>query len=169
MIRRGGEESEATFVARAGSYVTLLDSLPLALSAALVARVASNLAALYDAALQLPALKATSREPLPPGTDGEGLKMLRSRVNQLFAQYSVYWIVFDPYDEEGPTPVAGDLVDDLVSIYEDLRAGLDAYARGGDHAREAVWDWDFGFKTHWGNHLTGALRALHSIISSHRV
>jgi hypothetical protein len=169
MDKRDGE-SEATFVAKAEAYVALIDRLPVALSLGVVERVAGSLAGLYEAALQLATVSPTSSEPVKRITDNESMRVLRARVHDLFGAHTVYWLVFDPYDEEADRePVIGDLVDDLVSIYEDLHAGLEAYRGGGDLARDAVWDWDFGFRTHWGTHLTGALRALHSLISNYRV
>jgi hypothetical protein len=63
-----------------------MDSLPVVLSLAVVERPAGSLAALDEAALRLPAVTPTSRKPLPGGRDDEGSKMLRARVNHVFAQ-----------------------------------------------------------------------------------
>ena len=73
-----------------------------------------------------------------------------------------YWDVFDPLKEDEKEPVHHSLADDLADIYRDLKGGLDLFDSG--HVIEAVWEWRFSFRTHWGQHLTGARRALHSYL-----
>jgi hypothetical protein len=73
-----------------------------------------------------------------------------------------YWDVFDPLNEEAP--VYNTLFDDLSDIYRDLKEGLVLYKRG--QIVEAVWEWRFHFAIHWGAHLTGAQRAIHSYFSN---
>ena len=72
-----------------------------------------------------------------------------------------YWDVFDPL-EEAP-PILNTLFDDLSDIYRDLKEGLLLYDRG--QIAEAAWEWRFKFNAHWGAHLAGAQRALHSYLS----
>ena len=72
-----------------------------------------------------------------------------------------YWDVFDPL--VGEEPVYNELPDDLADIYVDLKNGQIFYDRG--QTVEAVWDWRFHFEIHWGAHLTGAQRAIHSYCS----
>ncbi|AVP99241.1 hypothetical protein C7S18_19650 [Ahniella affigens] len=71
-----------------------------------------------------------------------------------------YGIVFDPLEVPPEQPVIGDVCDDLQDIYRDVADGLRHY----DHGRiaAAFWEWTFSFRTHWGDHATGALRALHA-------
>ena len=73
-----------------------------------------------------------------------------------------YWDVFDPLKEEAP--VFNAIPDDLSDIYGDLKEGLLLYNRG--QIVEAVWEWRFNFEIHWGAHLTGAQRAIHSYFSN---
>lgn len=73
----------------------------------------------------------------------------------------LYWDVFDPLQEE--SPVLNTLSDDLSDIYRDLKEGLILYETG--RVAEAVWQWRFDFDIHWGSHLTGAQRAIHSYFS----
>ena len=70
-----------------------------------------------------------------------------------------YTEIFDPTMVPAEAPVFGSISDDLADIYCEVVAGLRAYRRG-DRAG-AVWEWSFGLHTHWGEHATGAIRALH--------
>ena len=56
-----------------------------------------------------------------------------------------------------------ELPDALADIWRDLRDGLDGLADG-DPEDEVLWDWWFGFYSHWGKHATEALSALHQRI-----
>jgi hypothetical protein len=76
-----------------------------------------------------------------------------------------YWDVFNPLEEE--TPVLNTLFDDLTDIYHDLKRGLLIYELG--ELSEAVWEWRFNFEIHWGAHLTGAQRAIHSYCSERAI
>ncbi len=73
-----------------------------------------------------------------------------------------YWDVFDPLKEDEKEAVYNSLADDLADIYRDVKDGLNLFDAG--HIIEAVWEWRFSFRTHWGQHLSGAQRALHSYL-----
>lgn len=73
-----------------------------------------------------------------------------------------YWDVFDPLKLEENDPVYWQLPDDLADIYRDIKDNLNLFEAG--HIVEAVWEWRFSFRTHWGQHLLGAQRALHSYL-----
>jgi hypothetical protein len=69
-----------------------------------------------------------------------------------------YREVFDPYADS--PEVGGGLSDDVSDIYRELRGGLMQWRR--DELAEAAWTWRFGL-THWGEHVTSALRALFAL------
>ena len=73
--------------------------------------------------------------------------------------FEFYGEVFDPLPVPPEEPVVGSLADDLCDIYRDVVTGLRAYEAG--LRAHAVWEWGFGFRHHWGEHATGAIRALH--------
>ena len=76
-----------------------------------------------------------------------------------------YFEVFDPWELDDNHAVAGDLADDLWDVYNGLRAGLELWSQG---LREsALWEWRFGFESHWGEHVTGAIRALYMLARRH--
>jgi len=53
----------------------------------------------------------------------------------------------------------GDVGDDLLDVYRDVRAGLVSLDRGNAH--DAAWHWSLLFRIHWGRHAAGGLFALH--------
>jgi hypothetical protein len=70
-----------------------------------------------------------------------------------------YQIVFDSLtQEEADAQVTGWLADDLADIYLDVREGLE-HANAG-RASEALWEWRFGYFSHWGRHLVHAQNAI---------
>lgn len=70
-----------------------------------------------------------------------------------------YCEVFEPWAVRPMEPVVESLPDDIADIYRDVVTGLRAYQSG--QRSVAVWEWEFGLHTHWGEHATGAIRALH--------
>jgi Domain of unknown function (DUF5063) len=61
---------------------------------------------------------------------------------------------------EKPDERGGFLEGDLVEIWVDLKNGL-MQLDAGEPETEVVWEWRFGFWTHWGQHLVGALHTMH--------
>jgi hypothetical protein len=88
------------------------------------------------------------------------LAMSRS-LGALIGDRDCYAEIFDPYAEPAEEAVTGMLSDDLADIYADLTDGLAKWRRG-EHD-QANWAWRFSFGTHWGEHATGALRALYTL------
>ena len=89
--------------------------------------------------------------------DKNDLKGLYARFAQLPMQY--YGELFDPIQIPPAEPTIGDLADDLLDIYADIKTGL-AYFSGG-HPETAVFHWRLTWGIHWGRHATSALRAMH--------
>jgi hypothetical protein len=86
--------------------------------------------------------------------------------------FAYYREVFDPYEgrlfrgQQGPLPetVFASLGNDLKEVYSWLKEGLLLFEQrtiGGTFG--AAFEWRFGFDSHIGEHLTGALRALYLI------
>lgn len=115
------------------------------------------LAELHLAVLNLPALDAGEETEDMLTTDE--VKTVYGRFQKL--PVNGYWDVFDPLTEEAP--VFNALPDDLSDIYRDLKEGLLLYNQG--QIVEAVWEWRFNYEIHWGAHLTGAQRAIHSYLT----
>lgn len=82
---------------------------------------------------------------------------------QVFVRFGS--LPFNYYSQSVPQEVAGesslaDLADDLADIWRDLKSGLLLFQSG--YAEAACWKWRGSFWSHWGEHASGALYALHS-------
>lgn len=114
------------------------------------------LARLYAAALGLPAVSADNDDGLP---DLPRVALDRAKANLSPFNGWYYRECFDPDPTLDAPPGMGDVGDDLLDIYKDLKAGLvvfdDADPKG------AVWHWSFLHRIHWGRHAVGAMFALH--------
>ena len=76
-----------------------------------------------------------------------------------------YWHVFDPSQDYDVDPVCGDLGDDLLDIYKDIKPALLLYDIGGEVEIEAAfWNMKFNFDNHWGEHCINAIYAIHYFI-----
>ena len=114
------------------------------------------LAKLYASALQLPDVgpeNSRSGLEVPP----EGLTRAEANLSGFRGWY--YREYFDPHPHLTDESGMGDVGDDLLDTYKDLRSGLVAYERG-LHA-EALWHWSFLHRVHWGRHAVGAMFAIH--------
>ncbi|MFW6170663.1 MAG: DUF5063 domain-containing protein [Planctomycetota bacterium] len=122
-----------------------------------------RISSLYTAALHLPlpftegvAEDVEQVEP-PSGS----VDVVAARAAELPLQ--IYWEVFDPIASSPEEAVAGAIVDDLRDIYRDVARRLVLFQSG--DRDEALGEWAFNFRIHWGQHATGALRALHSYLA----
>ncbi len=85
--------------------------------------------------------------------------VLSQEMDKKFGKYAAYTLVFNPYEESDL--VSTTIGDDLADIYGDLKEGLDIYKKGErQDIQEAVWQWKFGFQSHWGRHLLSVLQPL---------
>jgi hypothetical protein len=144
------------FADLAQTYCVWAESAPGTPNAELHAALAL-LPRLYYAALSLP------REW--PDTELAGLPepppVARERVYKRFSAVPVGYYA-DPVKVLSPGTShlgTGDVHDDLTDIYSELKEGL--WLLEGGHPDLAAGHWGASFWAHWGQHCTGALRALH--------
>jgi hypothetical protein len=162
----------------AASFVHLMEQHAQYSALDLLHAAHSQLPRLYLAALLLPVKPEAAFEEEPDETPESEVARKRLDVHQarwrplfreLGAQLGTTWNsyqeIFDPYADPAESPVTGSLADDLSDIYCDLKLGEDHWAAGEFDA--AVWEWQFGFESHWGEHATGALRAIRSLAADH--
>jgi hypothetical protein len=123
-----------------------------------------NIAELYACALSLPKLwcDELSQDALGEGVAPEMMRQVHERAAQLPLQG--YWEIFDGSRNPPEEPVHGSLVDDVGDIYRDVARGLALFESG--KRAEALWEWAFNFRIHWGEHALSAMRALHRYLSS---
>lgn len=122
-----------------------------------------RVSALYAAALELP-LPFTKGMPAALSkvdAPSEAVEQVAARVASL--KPLVYWEIFDPLYNPPEEPVAGSIADDLGDIYRDVARGFVLFESG--ERAEALWEWGFNFRIHWGAHATGAMRALHAYLA----
>ena len=83
-------------------------------------------------------------------------------VRDRFAKLPIngYWTIFDPTKDKENETVFAQLSEDFADIYRDIRYGLLIFDAG--HLSEAVWEWKFHYKIHWGRHLLSAQKVIYS-------
>jgi hypothetical protein len=142
------------FASAAETYCSWLESEPS--TSAQEHYLATKLVAeLYASALLLPATEPVSGDT--SSVTQEQRQMILQRLKLFPFRY--YWEVFHPVKLEPEEPVCGDITDDFLDIYADVKEGLLAYVV---NEQSAVWHWRTTFGFHWGAHAASALRALHS-------
>ena len=120
--------------------------------------ISTRIACLYSKALEQPDVDV---EGVPGGLEAptipeDALSALRSTLAGLPFRY--YWELFHSTTDEPDEPVCGDLADDLLDIYKDVKEGLLSFQSGKDVLAAYHWRTHFGF--HWSRHAVGALKAL---------
>ena len=125
----------------------------------------SSLADLYGAAARLPEVEAGEQYVHGVGCSTAQWRSYYESLGSRLGDDRHYRLIFDPLDPADKKPVIGDLADDLVDVYADLKNGLELWDRvGSDFKAEAVWNWRFLWGSHWGRHALEALRAIHEML-----
>jgi hypothetical protein len=88
-------------------------------------------------------------------------KLYESLKEQL-GDADLYWEVFDPTERD--EAIEGSLADDVADIYRDLKEGVTLAEKGAASPDQLIWDWRFGFYSHWGRHATAALKTIHCLL-----
>ncbi len=161
--------SAEAFAAAVVAYCGLIDTVSEIPVATLPGALLRGLARLYASAVGLP-----PSDDLPAADDVTGASIWANRYEgDRYAALAArlgsvrrYREFFDPWDFGGDAEVGGDLAEDVWDVYKDVREGLEHWQAGRRVA--AVWTWRFTFEIHWGEHATGALRALHARASLHQ-
>ena len=116
------------------------------------------ISSLYHSALSLPGTGPSQleHEDLLDKVDVKNVyECLQERL-----PFQYYFDIFNPVTSEPEEAVVGDVADDLLDVYVDLKNGLTYFDRG--EPTNAVFYWHFSFGSHWGRHATSALKALHA-------
>jgi len=135
-------------------YVTLINSADELSPYELLSTCRTLLPRIYAVGVQLPEIEPDDTSG-PPEVESP-YDALASR----FGKLDHYREVFDPFAAD--PPVFGSLSDDLADVYIDLAAGLIEYDAG--RVANAQWTWRFVLREHAGDHLVGALKAIHWLL-----
>ncbi|AKV04486.1 hypothetical protein AKJ09_11149 [Labilithrix luteola] len=146
------------FVRAARDYCAFMLEAPKLSVPERLATARARLLELYAAGARLPDAVPDPHREAPRFTAPEGWTPLD--------EYDFYWTAFDAFDPESSEAIVGSLDDDLVETYQDVREGLWHWERG--EFADAVWQWRFGFLSHWGAHAVEALRAIHHALEKVR-
>ena len=115
------------------------------------------LARLHAAALLLPQASLENEDGLPE-LPAAPLQQAERNLAPFAGWF--YRTVFDPDPRRDEEPVMGDVGDDLLDTYKDVKAGCLLYAQG--RMPLALWHWSLMHRIHWGKHAVDALAALHA-------
>ena len=92
-------------------------------------------------------------------------QLLYKSLKQKLKKYDSYLEMFDPYDFKDKEPVQASLADDLSDIYLDLSVGIKEWEKSNSIKRkDIVFEWWLDHEIHWGEHATGAFRAIHCLL-----
>jgi len=146
--------TSVTEVASGSSPETALPLLTLALSQVLVA--GARLGAIQD---------VVPEERFEPDAADDDSDPLRTGLANVFVGIDDYVYVIDPITSSDRAD--GSITNDLVDVAVSLSHGLKHYAAG--RRLEALWWWQFGYLSNWGDRGMTALRSLHSILAHLRL
>lgn len=171
MIENIQRDVLAPFAHSAEAYCRLLETHTHLSDEVFTQQCAAALVNLYQHALALP--ESHSLPKLDPDcleahaaydTDFNS-PPLHALLIERFAAHNVdlHWCYADPFDPESSLTTR--VSDDLHEIYASVRKGLALYTLATDCALlYAAFEWQFGFISGWGSHLSQALPVLHQII-----
>jgi hypothetical protein len=115
------------------------------------------LATLYASAANLPDVGEDEDVSIPFLSYGERDDVLRQLARRI-GRFDDYREVFDPWGDQEPD--RGSLADDLSDVYAGVKPALVRLGQA-ERVEATVWGLRFGFFSHWGEHLVGALRAVY--------
>jgi hypothetical protein len=125
----------------------------------------AHLQKLYLFGHELPLVDLYFNEDFPDTVTKPALTEIEHSIAQRLGGNTFYWFVFDPTDESNTAPVCGDLLEDILSVYQDLKNPLLLFDTQAPAAIEsALWSFRSNFTIHWGDHCVNAIYALHYFI-----
>ena len=117
---------------------------------------AAWLARLYAGGLSLPMVGMEYADDFPVLPESA---VGRARANLACFNGDYYREYFNPSPLLNDESCMGDIGDDLMDIYLDIKRGCVMFERM--QIQAALWHWSYNHRAHWGRHTVGALFALH--------
>ena len=162
-------EEARRFVSVAAEYCALIEKAEHLTRAVLLRQLDRLLPRVYHAGCTLADVEPDSSEIASRDLPSEEARRLVHVLSDKLGPYDPYSEMFNPVDREDHAPVGGMLSGDLAETYEDLWNAL-AVARGGTaSAADVLWEWRFGFVSHWGRHVASALRVVNALLHTEYV
>lgn len=149
------------FSAVVARFCSVVDSAPNLERSDFVAQLYRTLPKLIDEAISLPEVERINRNPTRKTVRQkiDEWDRLYTSLKQKLGDWDSYMQVFDPTRDTAAIP--GSLADDIADIYRDLKERLVLKGTHGSEPEELIWEWKFGFQSHWGKHAMDALLAIH--------
>lgn len=126
-----------------------------------------SLLELYSNGLNLQTIELDSNIEFEEKLDNKEFETIKKQTSELLGENQCYWTIFDPTENVfgNESPVMGDLLDDVMDIYKDIKYQLMIFDLNTDESIEnAVWAMKFDFWHHWSNHAIDAIRTIHYVI-----
>jgi hypothetical protein len=120
------------------------------------ASAAAWLARLYASAIALPKVGPENSKGL---SEISAAVLAQAQMSLKAFAGCYYREFFNPDAMLQEAPVVGDLEDDLLDTYKDIKRGLLHFTQG--ETAIALWHWSFLHRSHWGRHAASAIYALH--------
>lgn len=163
-------EAADRFGAIAKKYCGIVESASNFERPQLLEQIYDVLPALIDAAIHLPEtnsleddtdneVREGASDVRPTRMDGHEWQKLYQSLKDKLGDADLYRMVFNAAKDA--EAIHGSLADDIADIYRDLKEGL--ILKDEASPRNAIWEWRFGFDSHWGHHAIDALKAIHDI------
>ncbi len=118
-----------------------------------------RLTRLYLAALELPMSEGDDQVDRSTSFRVSGEESDRIYAHAARLPLDMYGEVYNPLVVPPEEPVVGSLADDIMDVYREVEYGLRLFRAG--RREEALFQWRMSLQIHWGEHATGAIRALH--------
>jgi hypothetical protein len=166
-------EVAGRFGAVSKNYCDIVDSSSSFEKSELLNRIYEVLPALIDAAIHLPdagtLLDVAEDQENKHSVDAHrtlssdpDVKHNRYRsLKEKLGDTDTYRMVFNAAGDDAA--IHGSLADDITDIYLDLKDGLVLMEKNTSAPQDALWEWRFGFDSHWGHHAMNALKTIHDI------
>jgi hypothetical protein len=124
------------------------------------------LADLYSSALQLPKVDLIIDSNYEDQKLRETIKKRSGKIgliaSDILGDAQFYRKAHLPSDQNTEQLSHGFLVDDIQDIYIDIKEPLEFININSDEAvQQALWDFEFGRQSHWGEHCVSALHYIH--------
>jgi hypothetical protein len=116
---------------------------------------------LYSSVLRLPIAEPTDNDnPFVAPYSTADRAAVYERLKEKLGKSGIYWEIFDSTNFS--EPINGSLADDISDIYFDLKESIYLADRNA-HPEDTLWEMRFSFSSHWGRHLTSALKAIYDL------